>query len=475
MLIGRKNEQQRLLNLLKSDKSEFVAVYGRRRIGKTYLVRETFNYNFAFQHTGIQGGDKARQLAEFAQSLKKAGAENIKKLKDWFEAFHALEDMLSTLPEGKKIIFIDELPWMDTQKSGFVSALEHFWNGWATMRTDILLVVCGSAASWIVSKIVRNYGGLHNRLSAQLYIKPFTLNECELYVKSREINMTRRQILETYMVLGGVPYYWTFLERKFTYAQNIDNMFFSETAELKNEFDALYASLFKNPLPYIAIVTLLGKKKAGMTRNEIVNSFGKDTGGTLTAILRDLEQCGFIHGYNSLGKSAKETVYQLIDIFTLFYFKFMQENRKHDEQFWSHSISKQLYSVWSGLAYERVCLQHTPQIKKALGISGIISCDYSWVYHPQNQDETGIQIDLLIDRDDNAINLCEIKFSKDKYEITKQYSEALQRKISVFQQKSGTSKAVFPVMITVYGLMRNAYADDIQLQVVMDDLFWGVR
>lgn len=471
MIIGREYEQQRLLDFFKSEYSEFVAVYGRRRIGKTYLVKETFDYKFSFQHTGVQGGDKARQLSEFAQSLKNAGAVGGLKLKDWFEAFHALEDLLSKLPDGKKVVFIDELPWMDTQKSGFVSALEHFWNGWATMRKDILLIVCGSAASWIVSKIVKNYGGLHNRLSAQLYLKPFTLHECELYVKSREINMTRRQILETYMVLGGVPYYWSFLQRRFSYSQNIDNMFFAEGAELRNEFDALYASLFKNPSPYVDLVTLLGKKKIGMTRNEIVKNFGKDTGGTLTTVLRDLELCGFLRAYNSIGKTAKDTVYQLIDNFTLFYFKFMQENRRHDSQFWSHSVSKQFYAVWSGLAFERVCLQHTAQIKRALGISGVVSSDYSWVYRPQNADETGVQIDLLIDRDDDTINLCEMKFTKDKYEITKQYSEALWRKVTVFEQKSGSKKSVFPVMITVYGLLRNAYADDIQHQVVMDDLF----
>ncbi len=471
MIIGRENEQKQLEQLYESEYSEFVAIYGRRRVGKTFLVRETFNYRFAFQHTGIQGGDKKRQLAEFAQSLHNAGMRDIPKFKDWFKAFHALEDFLAALPTGKKVLFIDELPWMDTQKSDFVSALEHFWNGWATARKDILLVVCGSAASWIVSKIVMNYGGLHNRLSRQIYLKPFNLHECERYVNALGFNFTRKQVLETYMVLGGIPYYWTFLQKNCSVAQNIDKMFFAEGAPLQNEFNALYASLFKNPNPYIQTVRVLGTKKAGMTRSEIVKSLGKETGGTITDTLKDLELCGFIRAYNSIGKTSKDALYQLIDNYTLFYFKFFEENRSHNPEFWSLNVGKTLHSVWCGLSFERVCLQHAAQIKKALGISGIMSDIYSWVYRPQTADETGIQIDMLIDRIDDVINLCEIKYSNGEYEIKKQYDDALQRKINTFTSKTGTTKAVWPVMITTSGLKPNAYANNIHAQVVMEDLF----
>ena len=471
MIIGREYEQKLLNEIAESGQSEFVAVYGRRRVGKTYLIRETFKYQFAFQHTGIQGGNKARQLSEFAISLRKAGAELSKNPKDWFEGFHLLEEFLEKIPEGRKIIFIDELPWMDTKKSDFVSALGYFWNSWATMRKDILLIVCGSATSWIISNIVLNYGGLHNRLSRQIYLRPFTLHECELYVKSRELVMTRRQILETYMIFGGVPYYWTFLRRGLSQTQNIDNIFFSESAELRNEFDALYASLFKNPQPYIQIIKVLCKKKIGMTRNEIVSSLDKTTGGTLTTVLKELEQCGFIRSYKSLGKASKDTVFQLIDNFTLFYFKFMDENRRHDPQFWTHSVGKPVYSAWSGLAFERVCLLHLEQIKKALGISGIACNVCSWVYRPKNESETGVQIDLVIDRDDSVVNLCEIKFSQDKYEITKQYNEILRNRAALFSAKTETRKAVSTVMITTCGLVKNAYAGDIFAEVVLDDLF----
>ena len=471
MLIGRHNEQKLLHATLESDKSEFVAIYGRRRIGKTYLVRETFDYRFTFQHTGVQNADKTRQLSEFAESLQRAGMQKVRKLKNWFEAFHALENFLETLPTSKKIIFIDELPWMDTPKSDLVSALEHFWNGWATTRKDIILVVCGSATSWIISKISKNYGGLHNRLTRQIQVKPFTLHECELYAQARELGMNRRQILETYMVLGGIPYYWSLLQRELSWSQNIDNLFFAENAELRNEFDALYSSLFRNPRTYIQIVNILGNKKAGMTRGEIASSLGEDNGGTLSHALADLEQCGFIRAYNSIGKLKKNTIYQLIDSYTLFYFKFIQENKQKDKHFWSRSLTKPIYNAWSGLAFERVCLIHAEQIKKALGIAGVISNIYSWTYKAQNNDETGAQIDMLIDRDDNVINLCEIKFASDKYEIKKGYDEELRHKSNIFQDKTGTRKAVNIVMISTYGLTKNAYSNDIMAQVVMDNLF----
>ena len=471
MLIGRESEQKLLHSLSQSRESEFVALYGRRRVGKTYLVRQTFNGKFAFDHTGKANCNTAAQLSEFRLSLLRAGMMSVPVLHDWSEAFFFLEQFLATLPYGKKIVFIDELPWLDTGRSNFVSAFEHFWNGWASARQDILLIVCGSATSWIIKKIVRNHGGLHNRLTRQIYLAPFTLHECEQYAKQRRLGMNRRNVLETYMVLGGIPYYWSLLLPKLSSAQNIDNLFFGKSGELKNEFSALYASLFRSPQPYIDIVTLLGTKKAGMTRDEIAKNIHINMGGKLTDKLEELEQCDFIRSYNAIGKSKKDTMYQLIDNFSLFYFKFMFGSSSHDEHFWSGTIGRPQYAAWSGLAFERVCMQHERQIKAALGIAGIVSSCYSWSYHTKNEYETGVQIDLLIDRSDGVINLCEMKFVKDKYEITAAYDEQMRHKVSVFQTKSRTRKAVSIVMITSYGLIRNPYAYDIPNQLTMDDLF----
>ena len=470
-MIGREKERKILLDALQSDESQFIAVYGRRRVGKTYLIRETFEYNFSFQHTGLQNGDKSEQLKAFERSLKSAGMKNVPALSDWFDAFYNLGQFLGSLPDGKKVVFIDELPWLDTPKSKMVNALDHFWNAWATARKDIILVVCGSATSWIISKIVRNYGGLHNRLTRQIYLEPFTLHECELFAKANLLGMSRRNILETFMVFGGIPYYWKFLQKGESYAQSIDRLFFSKNGELKNEYNALYASLFKNPQPYIEIVSVLGHKKAGMTRQEIIMELKKNEGGKLSSVLEELEQCDFIRSFQSIGKQKKETVYQLIDNFTLFYFKFIDGQKTNEKNYWSKVMQKNVYAVWSGLAFERICFQHIEQIKKALGISGVISNVYSWTYKPEGDGEHGVQIDMLIDRDDNIINLCEIKFSKSEYEITSAYDREIHRKADIFTRKTRTSKGVTIVMITSYGLTKNQWSNDISNEVVLDDLF----
>jgi hypothetical protein len=473
MIIGRKKERRLLKEISESNRSEFVAVYGRRRVGKTFLIREVFEYNFAFQHTGKLCGSRTEQLKEFANSLRSSGMENVETPESWSDAFYMLKNFLSSLKEGKKIIFIDELPWMDTPSSKFVNALEHFWNSWATMRKDIVLIVCGSATSWIISNIVMNYGGLHNRLTHQIYIEPFTLYECELYAKARNLGMNRRSILETYMILGGIPFYWDFLRRELSWAQNIDNMFFTKNGEMQREFDALYSSLFRNPEMYVNIITALGTKKCGMTRSEIIDYLGENQGGKLTKILSELEQCDFIRVYNSIGKSKKDSLYQLIDNFTLFYFNFMQHKSNFLKNHWLSQLKKPQYRTWSGLAFERVCFQHVEQIKKALGISGVSCGVYSWIYRPKSSDEKGVQIDMLIDRDDNVINLCEMKFSDSEYSITAAYDSELRRKASVFESVTSTKKAVRTIMITSYGLKRNEWSNDIFNQVVMDDLFEG--
>lgn len=472
MLLGREKEQKRLLSLLESDESEFVAIYGRRRVGKTYLVRQTFNEKFAFEHTGLQDANKVSQLAEFRLSLMRSGMTNVPKLHSWSDAFFLLGQHLASLPKGKKkVVFIDELPWMDTAGSHFVSALDHFWNGWANMRDDIVLIICGSATSWIISKIVHNYGGLHNRLTAQIYLRPFTLRECEQYAKSRRLGMNRQSILETYMILGGIPFYWKLLNASNSWMQNIDQLFFQPNAELKNEFTALYASLFRSPQPYIDVVTALGQKKVGMTRDEIISNLKAKQGGRLSQILEELEQCDFIRSYNALGKRKKDTRYQLIDNFTLFYFKFLADATAGNRTQWQTIVSTPSYRAWSGLAYERVCMQHEQQILVGLGISGIACSIYSWTYRPKDEHEAGAQLDLLIDRSDQVINLCEIKFSNKPYLLTKEYDEELRRKMSVFEYATKTRKAVRIAMITSYGLVRNAYANDIPSQLTMDDLF----
>ena len=470
MIIGRKEEQQILHSAAQSENSEFVAVYGRRRVGKTYLIRETFGYKFTFQHTGLAKGNTKEQLFSFAISLRDAGYDDCPIPKSWLEAFSLLSTYLKNSTDEKKIVFLDELPWMDTPRSNFISAFEHFWNGWASARKDIVLIICGSATSWIINKVINDHGGLHNRVTKQIALQPFTLKECEMFAESKGLEMSRYQLAECYMVLGGIPYYWSLLEKGLSLAQNIDKIIFAKNGKLSNEFNQLYASLFKSPEQYIDIVTALGKKKAGMTREEIIAATDKYSNGALSKVLDELEYCGFIRKYNGFDKKSKQAIYQLIDNYTLFYFKFIQQNENNDEHFWSASIDSAMHRAWSGLAFERLCMAHTQQIKAALGIAGVLSNIYSW---RKEADETsdGAQIDLLIDRKDQVVNLCEMKYSLSEYAIDAEYEQKLRNKKSAFINTTNTRKAVHLTMVTTFGIKANAHSGIVQNEITLEDLF----
>ncbi len=479
MIIGRESEIASLRGLMKAEESQFVAVYGRRRVGKTFLIREAFHYNFVFQHTGTYGVTRKQQLSDFRESLYNAGMSKCAMPKTWSDAFLLLWKFLSSFPENdeKKVIFIDELPWMDTPKSNFVRSLDHFWNAWATTRKDIILVICGSATSWIIDNVIMNYGGLHNRLTGQLLLQPFTLRECKLYCESKNLGYKDRQILEAYMAIGGIPYYWSFLKKGKSVAQNFDRMFFQTGGELTREFDALYASLFKKPRHHIAIITALAKKKHGLLREEILKSSRMSDNSDFAKALQELEQCGFIRKYSSIGKKTKDSIYQLIDNFTIFYFDFICGNSNGDEHFWTSSASTTVHYGWAGRAFERVCMQHIKQIKEALGFSGVVSSVHSWIWKGTKDPITGrtiqkgTQIDLLIDRNDDTINLCEMKYTNAPYVITEDEDSRIRNRKETFIRETGTEKTVLVTMITTFGLAPGGYSDDIQCQLTMEDLF----
>ena len=471
MLVARENEVKLLRSALEDEYSQFIAVYGRRRVGKTFLVRESFGYEFTFQHAGLAEGGLHAQLFAFVESLEDAGLKDFDRPTNWLEAFGLLKDLIRQAPEGKKVIFIDELSWMDTPRSGFVTALEGFWNGWASARKDIVLIVCASATSWMLSKVVHNKGGLYNRLTKQIHLRPFTLGECEQMLVAKGVEMNRHQILECYMVMGGVPYYWDFLERGKGLAANIDAIFFAEDAPLRNEFDYLYASLFKNPSDYLAIVSALAKHKAGMTRKEIAAQASLSDSGALSKKLAELEACGFVRKYRAFGKKERGSLYQLVDNYTLFYYKFL-EGGPQDERFWENSADSSGHSAWCGLAFERVCLEHIPQIKRALGISGVLTEVSAWSCKADpDKGINGSQIDLLIDRRDQVINLCEMKYAQDDFAMTKVTEESLRHKVSDFRTLTGTRSALHVTVVTTYGLKANKYSGMVQSVVTADDLF----
>ena len=469
MLIGRKIEQQRLIEAYESDYSEFVAVYGRRRVGKTCLIREVFSYQFTFQHAGLANRGMRDQLAAFVDSLADCGYKATSRPTNWIEAFSLLKEHIRLSDVKKKVIFIDEIPWMDTPRSGFVSALEHFWNSWASARKDILLIVCGSATSWIIKKVFRNHGGLHNRVTVRIHLDPFTLNECELFAQSRHLVLSRHQIALGYMIMGGIPFYWSQLKRSLSLDQNIDRLFFDEESELYYEYRELFDSLFKNPEPYKKVVSALGKKRAGMTREEMLAITGLDDNGKLSEILEDLQSCGFIRKYQAYGRK-NGAIFQLTDNYTLFYYQFIEGKPGQDCNFWSVSANTPLRNAWQGLAFEQLCFAHLPQIKRALGVTGVLTTAYSW-RGKRNGEIPGAQIDMLIDRADNIINLCEMKFTSTEYALTAKDISSLNNKVASFVEANKVKKAVHVTMVTTYGLEHNEYRGEIQSEVTLDDLF----
>lgn len=470
MLIGREKEIKTLQQAYHSEYSEFVAVYGRRRIGKTFLIREAFNYQFTFQHTGVYKESLKKQLRNFRDALKMSGMKKVRIPTDWSDAFFQLAQFIKESKEGKKVIFIDEIPWLDTPRSGFLSALEYFWNSFASARKDVLLIICGSATSWIINKVLKNHGGLHNRVTYRIHLQPFTLHECELYAKSLSMRASHYDLIEYYMILGGVAFYWSRLEKGLSVAQNIDNLIFAETGFLHNEFNELYDSLFNEPESYLKIIHTLGTIRIGMTRDELVKEGGITSNGKLTRMLEDLAECGFIKRMPSFGGKVKDELIQLVDNFTIFYYKYMKENRNNDEHFWSNSYNSPIRAAWAGLAFERVCFQHIPQIKQAIGIAGVSTQCYSWKTKGETS-SLGAQIDMVIDRSDNIINLCEIKFTKGEYTITKDYAMSLNHKVETFIATTKTKKSILLTMLTTNGVSHNEYWNQIQCEITAEELF----
>jgi len=471
-MIGRLDEIRKLEDAYASNESEFVAVYGRRRVGKTYLIRETFEGRFLFRHAGLAEAGRAKQLSRFAQSISEASGDKVRALSDWDAAFDALKKIVMNAKQSRKVIFIDEMPWMDTPRSGFVTALESFWNGWASARKDVLLIVCGSAASWIVTNLLRNKGGLHNRVTCRIHLMPFTLSECAAFAEERGLVMSKDELAECYMILGGIPYYWKYLERGKSLVQNVDALFFANGAPLRFEFNELYSSLFGKSDIYRTIVHALYKgRKAGMTRLELCAALKVGSTGMLTRSLEVLEQCGFVGTYNLPGTRKRGAVIRLMDAFTLFHFKFLEGAGRVDEHTWSTTCNTPAVNAWRGLAFERVCLAHLPQIRAALGISGIHVMTYSWYHRPDADCADGAQVDLVLDRADNVINLCEMKFSRGAYRIDKAYAAELRNKLSVYEATERTRKALHLTMIASNGLAQNEYSGLIQSTLTADALF----
>lgn len=480
-IIGRDEQLEILQEVYESTEPQFLAVYGRRRIGKTFLISEFFkNKGVYFEITGMKGGTKKEQLFQFAYEFSRQfnNGNRIPPPKSWGEAFNLLHEAVEKT-EGKKIIlFFDEVPWLASPRSNFLSALEHFWNRYMSRNKNVIMVICGSSASWIIKNIINNKGGLHGRVTRKIRLLPFTLSETESYLKSRGIELERKQIIDIYMAIGGVPKYLAFVTRGKSAAQVVNDLLFSRNGSLFNEFENLYQSLFDEYEHHVSIVKVLAKSIDGLTKDELLDKAKLTSGGSSSKIIQELVDAGFIIYMPLPGKKKFGGIYRLIDEYSLFYLTWIAENshigmENIDSEFWIKKQNTPKWHAWSGSAFESLCLKHIQKIKKALGISGISSFEITWRYSPKKStDQRGAQIDLVIDRADKCINLCEMKYSDFEFVIDKEYMEKLQNKKRVFRKETGATKTLFTTMITTYGVKKNAhYLSAVDNQLVMDDLF----
>ncbi|MBQ3656385.1 MAG: AAA family ATPase [Bacteroidales bacterium] len=476
-LTGRKNEIKEFNRIYNSSKTEFVVVFGRRRVGKTFIVNHLYSSQMCFYHTGLSPiedeNNAKKQLQNFTFSLANYGLKVNSAPENWLEAFELLKQLIISKPveKGKRrIIFIDEMPWLDTPKSGFMTGFEHFWNGWAANQSDIMLIVCGSATSWISDNLINNHGGLYNRVTREINLKPFTLSECREYYKKHRISFDIYDQIQSYMILGGIPYYLDMLSPEKSLAQNIDTLFFKKNAKLRLEYDRLFSSIFINAEAYKKVVSVLKEKRIGFTRKEISEKTSIPYGGGLSKMLKILEANDLITSYIPFGMTKKDTMYKLVDSYCLFYNFFEAETK--NENFFSENINSPKLNAWRGYAFEDFCFSQIDKIKNALGITGVLT-EISPFIKKGTSEEDGVQIDMVISRADRILNLCEIKFYTDDFTLTKQYDKELRHKMTLLSETAKKRLRFSPnihlTLITTFGLRQNEYSSRFQNVITMED------
>lgn len=472
-LIGRKQEKATFKHCLESTESKLIALYGRRRVGKTFLVRRYFQSKIRFEVAGLHKGEKKDQLEHFASTLAKYGWQEaaLHIPKTWKAAFDMLERFITSMKNNqKKVIFLDEMPWLYTPKSKFLMAFENFWNAYCTKRDDIVCIICGSAASWMIKKILKNKGGLHNRVSEKIRLMQFNLREVELFLKQKGIRWSQYDIAQLYLTTGGIPYYLDAVRKGESVVQFVNRACFSKDGVLTDEYSVLFTSLFSKSERHYQIVEALDVKKSGLFRNEIIAKTTLKSGGTLTKTLNELEESGFVESVIPYQGNKTKVLYKLIDNFTIFHLKFMKNNPIRRGRNWANIIQTQSWVSWSGLAFERLCFAHISQIKRALKLEAIECLISPWAKADRI---AGAQIDMLIDRADRIVNVCEIKFANADFIIDKNYSKKLRNKISLFSKMEvNKRKNIFLTMITTFGVTDNEYFKElVQSEIILEDLF----
>lgn len=484
MIIGREYEVRKLNEYYNSESAELIALYGRRRVGKTFLIDEVFEDRISFRHSGlspIDENDKTakkrtsrmkEQLKHFQRSLIEYGGTDAKEPKSWQEAFYMLEDLLNEKYDknDRILVFIDEIQWLDTPRAKFMTGFEAFWNGWACHRKNVCVIVCGSSSSWVLDNMINNHGGLYNRVTHEMKLEPFTLKECERFFESRNVVMSKYDIVQSYMMVGGIPYYLQYFEKENSLPQNIEKIFFEEKAVLKDEYDRLFSSLFVNPETMKTIIGALFTKKRGLSRKELTGLTGITDSGELSRQLKALIAGDFIIEYNSFGNNSAEVFYKLTDPFCIFYLEFMQGRKKRMQKNWVNIDDSPAIRTWKGYAFEIVCWNHRKQIKEALRIGGVSTTESLWSKRGTKESQ-GTQIDMIIERRDNVVNMCEMKFYSDDYEVDLDYHKTLERRKKLLREKISKKAVVHSTLITTYGLVHNGYYSDFVNVITLEDLF----
>jgi hypothetical protein len=461
-VIGREREQRVLQAALDSGEAELVAVHGRRRVGKTFLVREFFGDLIRFELTGTYRGSSAQQLRNFADALVPEADPIAPPAppRDWQEAFRRLRAFVERASSraAKMVLFFDELPWLASRRSGFLPAFEHFWNAWAVKQRHVLVVVSGSASAWMVQRLLGAKGGLHNRVTRRIRLEPFVLPEAEAYLRSRRVRLTRYAVTELYAALGGIPYYLRQIDPGESPAAAIDRLCFAPDGPLREEFANLYASLFEHAERHENVVRVLAGKRRGLSRAELIEAAGLTTGGRVSTLTDELIESGFVLRMPQIGREAKDALYRLVDEYSLFYLSFVEKFRGTGTNVWTSKRGGPTWRAWSGYAFEGICLKHIGAIKRALGIEAVETTASSWFHRPTPEIDQGVQIDLVIDRKDATINLCEMKFSEAEFVVDKRYAAELTRKRDTFRRATGTRKSLFTTLIATMGLRPNEHS-----------------
>ena len=476
-MIGRKDEMAIFSRLLESQKPELVLITGRRRVGKTFLVREGLKQSICFEFVGTQQAELKNQLDKFTKAIGHyfPGKGQYLKFTNWAGALEYLGNCIDGLRKSRKkiVIFFDEFPWIAHHKSNFTREFGYWWNSWASKK-NVIVVISGSATSWMIKKIINDKGGLHNRVTRKIHLQPFTLQETQQFLKSKKISHDPYQVMQLYMAVGGVPHYLEQVEAGESVSQSISRMCFSANGALRDEFKNLYKALFESYENYVLVVRALAKKWKGMTRQEIANSTKIADGGGLTKVLDDLESCSFILKIRPIGKKSKDILYRLIDEYSLFYLYFIEGSRASNREGWLQKSGTQEAHIWQGYAFENLCMRHQEAIKSALGISGIYS-EVSSFYKKSSKQSKGFQIDMIIDRTDQAINLCEIKYYNKPVTIDKSTATLLRTRRENFREYTHTTKSLFNTLIAPYGIQANEHSNAQVDQVIKGDALFELK